>query len=374
MTASGIDLSASGAANISVANVAGDTTATDLGIATNGPMGVGVTVVGQNVNAKVTPFTSLSDLRGGAGLDASGLAISNGSTSKTLDFHSDTTVQDMINTIDNAGLGLRAEINSSGTGISIVNAVQGTTLCIGENGGSTATELGVRTFSPNTELSQLNNGQGIALAASGPDLQVTRRDGTSFQVSLAGATTVQDVINDMNTADGGGGVTAGFAATGNGIVLTDSTGGGGTLSVSALNNSQAVSALGLNVPSSGATLTGTDTNGTTSTGIIADLASLQTALNSNNTAGITSAAQALQNDYSNVTNIRGSNGALMQEVQNLQTNLSAQNTATQSMLSQLQDTNYAQAITQFQTLQTSLEAGLEVAAKSLPLTLLDFLA
>ena len=40
-----------------------------------------------------------------------------------------------------------------------------------------------------------------------------------------GAKTVQDVINDINTASGALGVTASFATTGNGIVLTDTAGG-----------------------------------------------------------------------------------------------------------------------------------------------------
>ena len=373
ISGSSIVLSASGGANISVANVAGDSTASDLGIATNGPAGVGTEVNGEPLDAMVTPLTPLADLRGGSGLDTAGLEISNAGKTTDLSFAGDTTVQDMLNTINGASLGVTAEINSAGTGINIVNTIQGSTLTVGENGGTTATQLGVRTFSPATTLSQLNNGAGVDLASSGADLQITERNGTSFQVSLAGAKTVQDVINDINGGAGGGGVTASFSTQGNGIVLTDTTGGTGTLSVTALNNSQAVSDLGLTAPANGSVLTGTDPNGVSSTGILSDLQSLESALTNNNAAGITSAAQLLQNDYTNVTNIRGANGAAMQEVQNMQDSLTTQTTTTQSLLSQVQDTNYTQAITQFQTLQTSLEAGMMVSAQTLPLSLIDFL-
>jgi flagellin-like hook-associated protein FlgL len=43
-------------------------------------------------------------------------------------------------------------------------------------------------------------------------------------------------------------------------------------------------------------------------------------------------------------------------------------------VSQLQNVNMAQAITQFQTLQTALQAGLQTAASTLQLSLLDFLS
>jgi flagellin-like hook-associated protein FlgL len=42
-------------------------------------------------------------------------------------------------------------------------------------------------------------------------------------------------------------------------------------------------------------------------------------------------------------------------------------------MSQLSDTDFTAAITKFQTLQTSLQATLETAAKTLNLSLLDFL-
>ena len=110
----------------------------------------------------------------------------------------------MLNAINGAGVGVLAQINSAGTGINILNSTQGTTLRNGENGGTTAADLGIQSLPPTTLLSQLNNGKGVQTAGGAtPDFQITARDGTTFQISISAATTVQDVINDINTATGG---------------------------------------------------------------------------------------------------------------------------------------------------------------------------
>ena len=134
------------------------------------------------------------------------------------------TVQDMLNAINGAGLGVVAQINSAATGINILNASQGTNLSIGENGGTTAADLGVQTMALiHAAVAASITATGVQTAGGAtPDFQITARDGTTFQVSdHAAATTVQDVINDINTATGGK-VTASLATTGSGIVLTDS--------------------------------------------------------------------------------------------------------------------------------------------------------
>jgi flagellin-like hook-associated protein FlgL len=309
----------------------------------------------------------------GAGIDNSGLTISNGQVSKTITWSPTGTVQDMLNAINGAGLGVLAEINSAGTGINVLNASQGTSLSIGENGGNTAADLGLQTLSLSTPLSQLNNGKGVQTAGGAtPDFQITAADGSTFQVSVSAAQTVQDVINEINAATGGK-VTASLATTGSGIVLTDDSGGTGTLSVSELNDSSAAADLGLNVAASGNTLTGTDVGAPTSAGIFGNLQALATALQSGNQQDITAAGQAIQTDVNRVIEAQGQTGAVQKELTNQQTDLQQRNTATQSLLSQLQDVDMAQAISQFQTLQTALEASLETAANSMQISLLDFI-
>jgi flagellar hook-associated protein 3 FlgL len=375
ITGQGITLSGTSGENITVTDVAGGTAASDLGIST-GPSGAGTgnPDVGASMNPKVTDLTPISLLDDGSGIDPSGMVITNGSNSETITWSAGATVGDLLNEINGARLGVQASINADGTGINIMNAMQGTSLSIGENGGTTATELGLRTYSPSTLLSQMNNGQGITTAGgTTPDFQITASNGTTFQVALGSATTVQDVINAINGASGNPGVVASFATTGNGIVLTDNTGGSGSMSVNALNNSQAAAELGLTNPPSGNTVNGGDVNAIQSTGVFADLQSLINGLQNNDQTQITGAGSSLQSDINNVIEIQGKAGAVSQQLTNQQTALTQQNTATQSLISQLQDVNVANAVTQFQQLQTALQASLQTAAMSLSVNLLDFL-
>jgi flagellin-like hook-associated protein FlgL len=207
---------------------------------------------------------------------------------------------------------------------------------------------------------------------STPDFQITDRSGVTFQVALGSAQTVQDVLNAINTATGGQ-VTASLASTGSGIILTDSSGGSGTLSVTALNNSTAAANLGLTTAAVGNTITGTDVGAVQSNGIFGNLQALMTALQSGDQAGITAAGQGISADTSRVIELRGQTGAIEQELTNRQTQISQQNTATQSLVSQLQNADYADTVTKYQTLQTALQASLQTGAASLSLSLLDFL-
>jgi flagellin-like hook-associated protein FlgL len=370
----GLQITGAPTDNITITDVGGGTTAGDLGIATSsGGAGAGNPVDGSALQPQVTLLTPLSDLRDGSGIDNSGLTITNGTTTKTVTWSPTGTVQDMLNAINGAGLGVDAQINSAGTGINILNATQGASLSVGENGGTTAAELGLQTMAPSTPLSQLNNGQGVQTAGGAtPDFQITDSAGATFQVALGSAQTVQDVLNAINTATGGA-VTASVATTGSGIVLTDSSGGGGTLSVTPLNNSNAAAQLGLTAPAVGSTITGTDTGAVASAGIFGNLQALMAALQSGNQAAITAAGQGISTDTSRVIELHGQTGAIEQELQNRQTQLTQEQTATQSLVSQLQNANYADTVTKYQTLQTALEAGLQTGAASLSLSLLDFL-
>jgi flagellar hook-associated protein 3 FlgL len=371
ITGQGLTIAGAPADNITVTG----TTALDLGIATPATgEGAGVSDVGSSLNPRVTLLTPISTLRNGLGIDNSGLAITNGQLTKTVTWSPTGSVQDMLNAINGAGLGVQAQINAAGTGINILNASQGTSLSVGENGGTTAAELGIQTFSAATPLAQLNNGQGVQTAGGAtPDFQITASDGSTFQISVSAATTVQDVINEINAAANPK-VTASLATTGSGIVLTDSSGGAGTFSVSELNASSAASELGLTVPASGNTIIGSDVGAPTSTGIFGNLQALMTALQSGDQKAITAAGGNLQTDTNRVIEVRGQTGAVEQELANRQTDLSQQKTATQSLVSQLQNVDMTQAITEFQTLQTALQAGLQTAADTLQTSLLDFIS
>jgi flagellar hook-associated protein 3 len=370
ITGEGITLTAGAAENISVADVGGNKTADQLGIA--GTAGVGNPLAGASTEPNVTEFTPLSALRNGAGIDPAGIKITNGTNNATISFAGLTTVGDLLNAINGSGISVTAAINSNGNGISISNPVQGSAMTIAENGGTSAADLGVQTFNAQTPLSDLNNGQGVSLATSGNDLNFTTANGATFGVSLAGSTTIQDVINKINAASAGS-VVATFSATSNGISLKDTTAGGSTFAVAGVNGSSAASELGLTNPAVGNQITGNDVNAVSPTGVFADLANLRDALQTGDQAKITRAAQGLQNDYNAAVQARGVAGAQVQEMQSRQEQITTQNTATQSLMSQLSNTDFTAAITKFQTLQTSLQATLETAAKTLNLSLINFL-
>ena len=149
---------------------------------------------------------------GGSGLEfdqASGLQITNGGKTTTIDTSSSITVEDLLNAINGSGAGVLAEITSSGNGIDIRSRVSGGDFSIGENGGLTATQLGLRTFDLQTRLADLNHGLGVHSLATqnvdANDFAIQLEDGTTIEIQLTGETTIGDLINTINNAPGNSG-------------------------------------------------------------------------------------------------------------------------------------------------------------------------
>ena len=367
----GRSLRISGGTQITVNETGGGTTARDLGILSPAP--AGATLDGQDVLPKVTPLTTLAQLASGGGIDAaSGLIITNGVRTATLAFDPSDTVEAMLIAINAAGVGVLARINAAGDGIDIINTVQGTDLTIAENGGTTAADLGVRSFSPAAALADLNGGKGVR-TRDGADLLITRADGSAFEVEIDGLLSVQDVIDAINAADAGGGVSASFAAVGNGIVLTDSTGGSGTLRVASANYSEAWRDLGLDEPATGNQIRGRDVHVVQASGLFANLQALRSALLASDQDAITEAAGRLQGDLDRLIRIRGQAGARVQELESRLGRMEDQNLSARSLLSGLEDADLDEVISRFQTLQTALQANYLATSKILDLSLLDFL-
>jgi flagellin-like hook-associated protein FlgL len=371
---SGLQLTGDPTDNISVNEVSGGSTASDLGIQLSAGTGAGNPLTGSGINPKVTGLTTLASLKGDAGIDTAGLIITNGQSRATIDLSGATTVEDLLNAINGSDVAVRAEINAAGTGINILNPTQGTTMTIAENGGTTAADLGVRSFGPDSPLSELNFGKGVR-TVDGSDIQLTDSNGTSFEVDLSGLNTVQDLLDAINTAAGtaGAGVTASFATSGNGIVLTDTAGGAGTLALTPLNFSNAAADLGLTNAASAGVITSSDVNAVEPDGVFSHIAALRNALRSNDQAAITAAGEKLKNDYDNVVMIRGETGARVQEIDSRQQRLDDQNVATKALLSSLEDTDFTEAIARFQTLQTALQATYQTSSHMMNLSLLDFI-
>ena len=192
-----------------------------------------------NFSAPGTGFVAIgatATTSGGTGetLDlSSGLRIVNGGETHDFTFDLDETVEGFLNRLNRSEAGLLAEINEAGTGINIRSRQSGNDFQIGEiDGGTTATQLGLRTFTTETKLEELNFGVGVptkdavARNFTKSDLTITTSDGSEFSVDIGAVANIGDVINDINNdLDNLGFVTAQLNADGDGIDLVDNTTG-----------------------------------------------------------------------------------------------------------------------------------------------------
>ncbi|MCL2347007.1 MAG: hypothetical protein FWC50_01970 [Planctomycetaceae bacterium] len=108
----------------------------------------------------------------GTQFDRSGMQIVNDNAVHLIDFSEDATIGDMLNALNDDAVGLSASINKNGTGIDVRTRVSGADFEIGENGGNTATQLGIRTCMPGTKLSELDYGRGVT-DYDGPGVNAT---------------------------------------------------------------------------------------------------------------------------------------------------------------------------------------------------------
>ncbi len=212
-------------------------------------------------DARLDTETQLSDLNGGVGVTRGKIQITDRSgTSAVVDLSKALTVDDVLNTINNtSGVSVTASVENDGfklvdtsggggtLSVADVNA-SGTTATLGLGVaavGNTLTGSQVNRLGAKTSLSALNDNNGIRIRTGIDDFQITRRDGTTFNVNLDGSTTLDDVINTINTASGGS-VTASVDSAGTGLQLIDTSVSNGTiLQVTALNSSNAALDLGI---------------------------------------------------------------------------------------------------------------------------------
>ncbi len=375
LTETGISIDPGGT-GITVRDISTGTTARDLGILTDGS--TSAIIVGGDLGVALSRTTPVADLAGGWGVDLTGgLVITNGEQTATVDVSQAQTVQDILNAINNCGLYVNARINDARTGIDVVNLVSGTALSIGENGGTTASDLGIRSFYGGTPVSALGSGEGLQTVPGVADLTITAKNGASFDVNLDGVGTIGDVIEAINAAatDAGVSVAADLTDVGNGIRLTDGTGGTDSLVVERANMSYAIDDLGLNkfVADPETILVGDDTNRAKPDGILSALVDLEQALRDDDSQGITIAAEKINEHLNDFNRARGVVGARASAMQDRLTQTEDAVYATEALLSDVQDLDYTESITRFQQAQTALQATLMTSSQILNTSLMDFL-
>jgi len=379
---------------ITISDPAGGSTAADLGLAATFAAGGGA---GADLDPRITDLTPIANLSG-LTLPLGAIRLASGGQVRDVDLAGAQTIQDIRNAIETAGLGARVEIALTGDRLSVINEVSGVALSIGEvGGGQTATQLGIRSFAGSTLLADFNDGLGVEVLSGGVDpltgapdpardldFRITLRDGSSFDVDLAGATTVQNVVDAVNAAAAGaglGGTGPGdaffirLASDGNGLELLDNTpgGGAGAFSVSSLNGSHAAEHLGILGSTTGATLVGQDRATVAVDSVFSHLIALREALNANDSNGIELAASRLDGDIVRVAEARADIGVRARRVADAtlrEEDLRLQDTA---LKSQVQDLDYTEAAVRFAGLQQQLQAALATTSRSTTLSLLDFL-
>jgi flagellin-like hook-associated protein FlgL len=356
---------------VTISDVNNGTTAADLGIAKT--VSAGLDLDGDAVNRRITQTTLISDLQPSGLSLTSGIVITTGQNSATVDFAGATTVQDVLNRINGTGLGVNARINSTGDGIEIENLVGGVPLVIGENGGLDAEALGIRTLSENSSVYRLNNNSGIH-PITGDDFQITDPNGISFAVDISNAQTVGDVINAINAAAtlAGSNVTAAVSTNGAGLQLT-SPGGPNPITVSALNLSPVAEELGILKTGSATLLDGDAVAPFVQEGIFSSLYRLRDGLMADNSREITEAGEYLQEAQQRVASIAGQVGALSKSMRARSDQTQDAVDATTVLLSQLRDVDLTEAVTRFQQAQSALQATLLTGSATQNLSLLDFL-
>lgn len=380
-----ISLDGGGGGNLTINDTAEGRTADQLGIRSTSGIGTGP-LVGADLDPQLRKTTALASIAGGTLDLASGLLITNGNTTYSIDLSAAETVEDVLNTLNSSEASVLATINKEGTGIDVRSRLSGADFSIGENGGSTATDLGLRSFVGETDLPDLNRGLGVH-TGSGTDFEILRRDGTRLEFDASNWATVQDALdainNHVDNQNPATRVTAQLAETGNGIeLITNDTSITATLTVQAKNGSQAAVDLGL-IPvgatqsdpptNSGSRLTGRDVNLLEVTGAFNSLLRLSQALSANDLREMSRSVTQLDESALGVNFARAELGARQQSIDTLQLRLEDEEVELQLALSGELDVDMAEAITNFTNRQAALQASLQTSAAISRLTLLDFL-
>ncbi len=384
-TADGFQITNGSGPNVIVQEVLNGKTAADLGILTPAA-GSASPLIGTDLDPVIVPQTALADLVSGTGLDLSGIVITNQTQGQTftanLSFAGLTTVEEVLNVINNSGTFVRATINEAGTGIDVRSVLSGSRMTIEENGGTTAAQMGIEYTMDRTKLRDLNGGLGVDLV-EGDDLRITLTSGTSFTVDLSAADDLGDAVAAIQNAALAAGIPAGIFSISindpNGhLVLTDNSVGAGTLTVENLNGSFTASNLGIERAATAppaAVVSGSSLNavGLQAEGIFTAMLRLRQAMEGNDVPGIRRAQEMLQKSLEPLLTARGETGSRMARMELTRNRLADDGDQLKKMLADVRDVDVAEAATRFQLQSSILQAALSTAARILDTTLFNFI-
>jgi flagellar hook-associated protein 3 FlgL len=323
-------------------------------------------------------------LAGGSGIvwdRESGIQILNKDETHVITFENAETIEDVLNLLNASAAEVFATINAAGTGIDVRSRVSGAAFAIGENGGTTASELGIRTFTRETLLEDLNYERGVEVR-EGTDFIIQRRDGAQLEVDVSGATSIGDVLDLINghALNVGDRVVARLAEYGNGIALYDDNAGGAAELRVIRGPSGAARDLGL-VPrdANEATsqtpelLQGGDANLLETKSVFNSLLRLSEALEDFDLGQLERAAAMLDDDFQRLNFARSDLGARTSTLDAIRRRMESEQVELKTTLSNEWDTDLVEAVSELAARQANMQATLQLIGKSLQLSVLDFL-
>lgn len=356
--------------------------------------------VGLTWRSEVASLTGLSGPLGQ-------FTLRNAGRSATIDLAGATTLGEIRNRIEGAGLGVRVSINADGTGLDVLTdlaagSARSMSISDSSDGTGTATLLGIRTLTAETRVADFNFGRGVQIIdgqinpvtnvadpSLNTDIRITLGDtaATTIDIDLRPQDmgSVQDLLNRINSQIQDGLAAAGLGSSAlvaeltpesNGLVLRQDPTFTGSLRANPINNSPAAEQLGLRngtYDATSARLIGQDRATVRAEGLFTHMIDLRDALRANDVSGISLAGTGLEGVIGALAETRGVVGGFDQRVESAQVRETDRATLDEATRSVLRDTDYASAASKLALLQTQLQAGMQVAAQSLNRSLLDFL-
>jgi flagellar hook-associated protein 3 FlgL len=335
---------------------------------------------------RITPSTEIADLKNGAGLDLSdGIQILQGDKTFVIDLDNAQTLSDVLIAINRSGADVRAELNETEGRIRLRSLRSGVDYSVGENGGDAARNLGIRSATELTKLTDLGRGRGMALNVDGPDLVITRPDGTNLELDLNGLESINDVIlairnhpQNQDTLR----VLVDLNDFGNGLQLKAPP-GPNPLTVRQLGLSDAGLRLGLIPPGSNQstgsivgpvdTIIGVDYVPRDAGGALDTLLRLERAVRAGDIPEIERLQAKLDLDFDRASRSRGRVGVWTNNLDQLKAGTEDKVVQLRSQLSDEIDADLPTVISELTQRQTALEASMRLMGQTSQMTILNFL-
>ncbi|WP_146530166.1 flagellin N-terminal helical domain-containing protein [Novipirellula artificiosorum] len=373
------------AGTLAIEDSAGSTLAHDLSIENPGGFSA-PPIIGDKLMPRVTTSTKIEDLDYGAGVDlSSGITIQQGQQTFNIDLSDVETMGDVLIAINRSGADVHASLNEAEGRVQLRSLRSGVDYSIGENGGSAARSLGIRSATETTRLSELGRGRGLVLNNDSVDLTITRPDGTELGLDLEGAETIEDVLtlirNHPQNQDTSR-VLVSLNQMGNGIEL-QAPPGAAPIRVSQNQFSNAGTRLGLIAEGESEAfgvmdgsvnkVAGVDYLPLEAGGALDTLMRLEAAILSGNEGEIGRLQSRLDEDLDRASGARSRVGIWSRNLLDMKAATETEIVQMKSQLSNEVDADLATVISDLSQRQIAMEASMRIIGQTSQMTLLNFL-